>query len=594
MRRWLLLLLFSATALAQSSDFAQIDRIVKEGIAAHKFPGAVVVVGHEGHVVYHHAYGNRSLTPTIEPMTEDTVFDCASLTKVLATAPAVMQLYEQGRFRLNDPVAMYLPEFAANGKQDITIRQLLTHYSGLPADVVLTDTWEGKQEGLRRAMTSTPVTAPGVQFRYSDINFITLGALVEKLSGLTLDEYQQRFIAQPLGVEMRFLPPESWHDRIAPTQYDQGVMLRGVVHDPSSRRMGGVAGHAGLFSTAGDVSIYAQNLLDRLAGRPSQFPLQQVTLTKMTTPQQPANGTALRGLGWDIESPFSGNRGELFPVGSFGHTGFTGTSVWLDQSSDTYVVLMTNAVYPNGGTGITSIRGNIANVVARWVKRTDNQTLLAGLTGYNESMAGERRWQDRNGAVETGIDVLEQDHFAELASLAAHHGGKLRLGLLTNQTGVDAQGRRTIDVLLHDAATAVPGVKLEVLFSPEHGIAGVLDKEGIADSKDSSTRTAGGEPVWLDSGGAASFCREVAHAGCGGDRSFRRRGTVLHLRGADKIFSRSGGADEDRHCGARPAESGGRSDGAGTGFRSWQRQLCECGAPAGAPRYDAGRAGALL
>ena len=175
---------------------------------------------------------------------------------------------------MNDPVAKYLPEFAANGKQDITIRQLLTHYSGLPPDISLEDPWLGKEEGLRRAFASMPVTAPGVQFRYSDINFIVLGALVEKLSGLTLDEYQQRYIARPLGLEhMRFLPPESWHSRIAPTQYDQGVMLRGVVHDPTSRRMGGVAGHAGLFSTAGDVAIYAQNLLDRLAGRPSHFPL---------------------------------------------------------------------------------------------------------------------------------------------------------------------------------------------------------------------------------------------------------------------------------------------------------------------------------
>ena len=246
---------------------------------------------------------------------------------------------------------------------------MLTHYSGLPPDVSLDDPWEGKAEGLRRAFTSTPVTAPGVQFRYSDINFIVLGALVEKLSGLTLDQYQKRYLAEPLGVEhMRFLPPESWHGRIAPTQYDQGVMLRGVVHDPTSRRMGGVAGHAGLFSTAGDVAMYAQNLLDRLAGRPSKFPLPQLTLKKMTTPGQPATGTALRGLGWDIESPFSSNRGEFFPVGSFGHTGFTGTSIWMDQTSDTYVVFMSNAVYPNGPTGINAIRGGVANDIARWVK----------------------------------------------------------------------------------------------------------------------------------------------------------------------------------------------------------------------------------
>ncbi len=471
------------------TEFHQIDRIIEGGIAARKFPGAVVIAGHNGRIIFHRAYGNRSLIPAPEAMTEDTIFDVASLTKVLVTAPAIMQLYEQGRFRLNDPVAQYLPAFAANGKQDITIRQLLTHYSGLPPDISLDDPWQGKEEGLRRAFAVKPVTPPGVQFRYSDINFIVLGALVEKLSGLTLDQYQQRYLAQPLGVEhMRYLPPESWRSRTAPTQYDHGVMLRGVVHDPTSRRMGGVAGHAGVFSTAGDVAIYVQNLLDRLAGKPSNFPLLQLTLEKMTTPEQPATGTALRGLGWDIESPYSSNRGELFPVGSFGHTGFTGTSIWMDPTSDTYVILMSNAVYPNGPTGINAIRGAVANAVAAWVgSQPDKGNLVDRLTGYNESIAGERRWQDRNGTVLTGIDVLERDDFAPLAALAARHGGVLRLGLLTNQTGRDAQGRRTIDVLAQDAPATVPGLKLKLLFSPEHGIEGTLDKEGIQDSTDSST-----------------------------------------------------------------------------------------------------------
>src|SRR5277367_683570 len=488
----LLLVLIAASAHSeakQKADFSSVDRIVTDAISAKKFPGAIVIVGHHRHIVFSKAYGERSLVPQHETMLQDTIFDVASLTKVLATTTAVMQLYEQGRFLLNDPVAKYLPEFGVNGKEDITIRQLLTHYSGLPPDLSLTDPWTGKQEGLRRAFSCIPVTPPGVEFRYSDINFIILGALVEKLSGLTLDEYQQRYLAQPLGVEhMRFLPPESWRSRIAPTQYDQGVMLRGLVHDPTSRRMGGVAGHAGLFSTAGDVAIYAQNLLDRLAGKPSSFPLQQLTLEKMTTPGQPATGTALRGLGWDIESPYSSNRGELFPVGSFGHTGFTGTSIWMDPTSDTYVVFMSNAVYPNGPTGINAIRGAVANVVAAWAKlHPDNGSLIAKLTGYNESIAGERLWHDRNGAVSTGIDMLEQDDFAELTALAAKHAGALRVGLLTNQTGLDAHGLRTIDVLAHDAEEAVPGLKLKLLFSPEHGINGADDKEGIEDSTDPST-----------------------------------------------------------------------------------------------------------
>ena len=488
----LLLVLMVATLRLegqQTSDFAPIDRIVTEAIAARKFPGAVVIVGHDGRIVFHKAYGNRSLIPQPEAMTESTVFDVASLTKVLATAPAVMQLYQQGRFRLNDPVAKYLPEFAVNGKADITIRQLLTHYSGLPPDVSLVDPWVGKEEGLRRAFASTPVTAPGVQFRYSDINFIVLGALVEKLSGLTLDQYEAKYIAQPLGLKStRFLPPESWRSRIAPTQYDNGVMLRGVVHDPTARRMGGVAGHAGLFSSAGDVAIYAQNLLDRLAGRPSRFPLKRLTLLKMTTPGQPATGTALRALGWDIDSPYSSNRGELFPVGSFGHTGFTGTSVWIDPADDAYVVLMSNAVYPNGPTGITAVRGAVANAAAVALGvRSDHGRLITEITGYNESLSGVRRWQDRNGSVQTGIDVLEADHFAELAKLAAKHGGTLRIGLLTNQTGLDAQGRRTIDVLAKDAEAAVPGLQLKRLFSPEHGISGALDQLDIANSTDAAT-----------------------------------------------------------------------------------------------------------
>jgi uncharacterized protein YbbC (DUF1343 family)/CubicO group peptidase (beta-lactamase class C family) len=473
----------------QRYDFSQIDRIADDGIAAKKFPGAVVIVGHGGHVVFHKAYGNRTLMPQPEAMRECTVFDVASLTKVLATAPAVMQLYEQGRFLLNDPVAKYLPEFAANGKQDITIRQLLTHYSGLPADLSLEDTWEGKGEGLRRAFNSTPITAPGVQFRYSDINFIVLGALVEKVSGMTLDEYEAKYLAQPLGLRhTRFLPPEEWHERIAPTQFDHGVMLQGLVHDPTSRRMGGVAGHAGLFATAGDVAIYVQNLLDRLAGRPSRFPLKRLTLEKMTIPEQPASATTLRGLGWDIDSPYSSNRGELFPVGSFGHTGFTGTSVWMDPLSDSYVIVMANAVYPNGPSGITAVRAAIANAAALALGvHADHGALISKLTGYNESLSGMRRRADRNGAVSTGIDVLEEDHFSELAALTAKHGGALRLGLLTNQTGLDAQGRRTVDVLSHDAETAVPGLQLKTLFSPEHGIGGALDKEGIASSTDAAT-----------------------------------------------------------------------------------------------------------
>ena len=478
-----------AVAQMAAPSFLQEESILNSAVQDHLIPGAVLIVGHHGKVVYRRCYGSRSLEPVQERMTLDTVFDMASLTKPLMTATAVMQLYEQGKLSPNDPVSQYLPDFAANGKQDITIRQLLTHYSGLPPDISLADPWEGKQEAYTRAFAVKPIHPPGVQFVYSDVNFIVLGALVEKISGLTLDEYAQRFIIKPLGLtHTRYLPPVSWKPSIAPTQYDQGGMLRGVVHDPTSRRMGGIAGHAGLFSTGDDMAVYAQNLLDRLAGRASHFPLSRIVLQKMVAPEQPATGTALRGFGWDIDSPYSGNRGTLFPVGSFGHTGFTGTSLWIDPVSDSYVVLLTNSVHPNGPKSITELRGKVADVAAVALGiHADGGALAARLTGYNEALAGMRRSPARNDDVKTGIDVLEVNHFNELAELAGAHGGKLRLGLLTNQTGVDAQGRRTIDVLAHDAAEAVPGLALTTLFSPEHGIAGSFDQPGVPSGIDAAT-----------------------------------------------------------------------------------------------------------
>jgi len=252
--------------------------------------------------------------------------------------------------------------------------------------------------------------------------------------------------------------------------------------------MGGVVGHAGLFCSADDVASYAQNLLDRLAGSASKFPLSRAMLEKMIVPEQPATGTALRGFGWDIDSPYSSNRGTLFPAGSFGHTGFTGTSLWMDPVSDTYVVVLTNAVHPNGGKSINAVRSDVADAAARAFEvMPDGGTLAAHITGYNESLSGSRRWAARNGDVKTGIDVLEEDHFSELAELARSHGGRLRMGLLTNQTGVDTAGRRTIDILSRDATAAVPGVTLDTLFSPEHGISGTVDQPAIANSIDAAT-----------------------------------------------------------------------------------------------------------
>jgi uncharacterized protein YbbC (DUF1343 family)/CubicO group peptidase (beta-lactamase class C family) len=474
-----------------------IDTLMNDAIAHNELPGAVVVIGHNGQIVFHRAYGMRSLEPAREPMTEDTIFDMASLTKDLVTATAVMQLYEQGRIRIDDPLAHYVGEFGAYGKQDITIRQCLTHYSGLAADLDLSTPWHGREEGLRRLFESSPVAPPGVVFRYSDENFIALGALVERVSGIPLEVYAQRNIFAPLGMsESGFLPSAEKRSRIAPTQYvtadgnvsNTGTMLQGTVHDTTARRMEGVAGHAGLFSTAADLSLFAQALLDRLAGRPSLFPLTQLTLAKMTEPEQPATGSSLRGFGWDIDSPFSTVRGTLFPVGSFGHTGFTGTSLWMDPTSDTYVVVLTNAVHPAGGHSIVALRSRIADAAAEAVGiQTQQTSQLVQLTGYNESITGARRWPARNGDVQTGIDVLEAEKFVTLQGLAKKHGGHLRMGVLTNQTGLDREGHRTIDVLAHDAHAVDPGLTLDTIFSPEHGIQGALDTSVLANETDPAT-----------------------------------------------------------------------------------------------------------
>ena len=486
----LILLLLLVVSARGQTGLDTIDSIVNRALDDRLVPGAVVVIGHDGKIVFRKAYGMRSLEPTREPMTADTIFDMASLTKPTMTALAVMQLCDEGKLNVNEAVAKYIPEFGVNGKESITIRQLLTHYSGLAPDLDLKDQWQGKQDAYSRAFNSDLAHAPGARFEYSDINYIILGALVERISGLSLDEYAQRFIIAPLGLERcRYLPPESWDSQIAPTQYDEhGTMLRGTVHDPTARRMGGVAGHAGLFCSADDVASYAQNLLDRLAGSASKFPLSRAMLEKMIVPEQPATGTALRGFGWDIDSPYSSNRGTLFPAGSFGHTGFTGTSLWMDPVSDTYVVVLTNAVHPNGGKSINAVRSDVADAAARAFEvMPDGGILAAHITGYNESLSGSRRWAARNGDVKTGIDVLEEDHFSELAELARSHGGRLRMGLLTNQTGVDTAGRRTIDILSRDATAAVPGVTLDTLFSPEHGISGTVDQPAIANSIDAAT-----------------------------------------------------------------------------------------------------------
>jgi uncharacterized protein YbbC (DUF1343 family)/CubicO group peptidase (beta-lactamase class C family) len=475
---------------AGAPDLGVLDAIVRDAIHDEQIPGAVLLVWHNGQVVYRKAFGNRAVEPRREAMTVDTIFDIASLTKVVATNTAVMQLVQKGEVRLNDPVAKYIPEFAVNGKEDITVRNLLTHFSGLRPDIDLTPAWEGRDAALRLSFAETPAYPPGSRFVYSDTNFIALGALVERVSGTTLDAYCAKKIFTPLRMtHTRFLPPAAWRRRIAPTEFDeQAKMLRGVVHDPRARRMGGVAGHAGVFSTADDLARFAQALLN---GSPV---LSREMVEKMTTPQQPPTATVLRAFGWDIDSPFSSNRGELLPEGSFGHTGFTGTSMWIDPTTRTFVILLANSVHPRGKGSAVALRTKVATAVAAALPLTvdeKDELRLKSITGYNEAQTASRRVASRDGSVQTGIDVLEAHNFD---SIRAPEGkAKKKIGVLTNQTGIDRQGRRTIDVLAQ-----TPGISLDAIFSPEHGVTGALDTIHVGNSTDAAT----GVPVYSVYGGS--------------------------------------------------------------------------------------------
>ncbi|HEV2352402.1 MAG TPA: exo-beta-N-acetylmuramidase NamZ domain-containing protein [Terriglobia bacterium] len=471
------------TQVSPARQLESIGPVIEEAIEAGKCPGAVVLIGHDGKVVYRRAFGNRSVVPRKSAMTADTIFDMASLTKVIATTPAVMQLVDEGKIRLEDRVSEYWPEFKANGKEDMTIRELMTHFSGLRGDLPLDPEWSGYDTALKLIVAEKPIAPPGTRFIYSDINFETLGEIVHRLTGQTLDAYSDEHIFKPLGMkDTRFKPlqfPGIDRERIAPTQYQHGTtgkMLWGEVHDPTSYNMGGVAGHAGLFSTADDLSIYAQMILNGGTLNGVRI-LSAAAVKKMTSPATPYGKTAVRGLGWDIDSPFSSNRGELFPVGSFGHSGFTGTSIWIDPLSKTYVILLTNAVHPIGKGNVIALRSKVATIAAAAFGVVPTKAAAADcptLTSYCEMANSYRERAPQNGKVETGLDVLESENYAALRGL--------RVGLVTNHSGVDSAGRRNIDLL-----AGAPGVKLTAIFSPEHGLAGTAD-ERVASTVETKTK----------------------------------------------------------------------------------------------------------
>ena len=468
---------------AAQARFVSIDRLIEGAIAAKSTPGAIVLVGRGDEILYEKAFGHRALVPDAEVMTLDTIFDLASLTKVIATTTAVMRLVEQGLVRLNDPVGNFIPGFERHGKGTITIRHLLTHVSGLRPDVDLGDPWQGYETAIELARAEVPTAAPGERFVYSDINFFLLGEVVAKVSGTPLDRYVRREIFEPLGMaDTEFNPPAAKHARIAPTERcatmsewpcntPTAAVLRGVVHDPTARRMGGVAGHAGLFGTARDLSRFARMLLHN--GQLGNVRvLSPLSVARMTAPATPLGMTAVRGLGWDIDSSFSTNRGELFPIGSFGHTGFTGTSLWVDPTSGVYVIFLSSRLHPDGKGDVTPLRGRVSTIAAAAAGVVPAPGSRMSGTDFTAGTAPTAPIAPA-APVLPGIDVLARDGFAPLK-------GK-RVGLVTNHTGLSARGETTIDIL-HKA----PGVQLVALFGPEHGIRGILDAN-VPSSRDEKT-----------------------------------------------------------------------------------------------------------
>jgi len=497
-----------ATVGMSAERLARMDQVIQASIAKKELPGAVVLVARHGRVVWRKAYGSRAVEPQPEAMTADTIFDLASLTKIVATATSIMILIEQGKVRLSDPAIQFIPEMKGSGRDAITIEQLLTHTAGFAPDFDLRERWTGYDEAIKRLYREPLRNQPGARFVYSDINYIALGEVVHRVSGQALDEFARGNIFVPLGMrDTGFNPDPGLRSRIAPTEKRRGQMnylgdtgenagpqgeqwLRGQVHDPTSFRMNGVAGHAGLFSTANDLAIFCQMILNGGSYNGVRI-LSPMGVATMTRPRAIAENGSARALGWDVTTSFSTNKGDLFPLGSFGHTGFTGTSMWIDPASDSFVIFLSNRVHPDGKGDVASLRGRVASIVAGSVMDTTvakareesaaaAAELLAGIARLNSNNARATGNSPTvaDAQVLNGIDVLERDGFKQLAGL--------RIGLVTNQTGRDRAGRSTIDILFKAL-----GVKLVALFSPEHGIRGLAD-EKVSDTKDEQT----GLPVY--------------------------------------------------------------------------------------------------
>ncbi|PYM22994.1 MAG: serine hydrolase [Candidatus Rokuibacteriota bacterium] len=471
-------LLGAPAASAQAPDFGALDDVAREAIQSGEIPGIVALVGRHDETLLLRAWGFRRVLPDSQPMATDTVFDIASLTKPFGTSLAVMSLVERGAIRLDAPVGRYVAEFKKPQFATVTIQRLLTHSAGFPA-IPPPGVVHASMSQTMRGLARLPFDyAPGSGTQYSDIGFIVLGEVVRRVSGQPLDVYLERTVFKPLGLrDTTFKPPTAWRERIAPTEWANGQVLVGEVHDQRARLLGGVAGHAGMFSTATDLARICRMMLAGGALDGTRI-LKAETVRSMWT--RTADGSGSRGLGWDVSSVFARSLMPFFPPESVSHTGFTGTSVMIDPDSGIYLIVLTNRVHPNGGGAakIRELRVRMAAATGAVLFGTgapppvENDTTGPASDGPGERLAPPAE------PVRTGLDVLERQNFASLAGYS--------VGLVTNQTGIDARGRRNIDVL-----AAAPGVRLTAIFSPEHGLAGDANTD-VPNTRDAAT----GIPVW--------------------------------------------------------------------------------------------------
>jgi uncharacterized protein YbbC (DUF1343 family) len=451
-----------------SQHLAHIDGVVAQGLAEKRMPGCVVCIGRQGKIVLLKAYGNKQLQPTELPMTTDTVFDMASITKPVATATSIMLLVERGQLKLGQRVADVIPEFGQHDKENITIFDLLTHQSGLLPDNAVRDYENGREEAIQKICELKLQAPTGTRFIYSDVNFILLGEIIQRLSGQSVHEFSRENIFHPLGMkEMGYLPGESLRKRAAPTEQRDDKWIQGEVHDPRAHLLKGIAGHAGLFSTAENLAIYAQMMIQggSYNGARILAPQTVATMTRgykilggarSTMEGIPPNPAAfLRGLGWDKRSGYSINRGELLTDAAFGHGGFTGTVLWIDPQLELFVIFLSNRVHPDGKGLVNPLAGRIGTVAAAAIRDVSAKSPLPS-------------------EVLTGIDILKRDNYRQL-------DGR-KIGLITNHTGVSREGETTVQ-LLHDAKN----LELKTLFSPEHGFEGKLDVSKIGDTRDQAT-----------------------------------------------------------------------------------------------------------